>query len=69
MNITTERNVIKVCKLSGQGLTEGVSYKIHKINVIDSDSDLTSSAAWVYVDGELTEIKNAHLAFGLFEVA
>ena len=64
MNITTERNVIKVCKLSGQGLIEGVTYPILKMNIIDR-GEFVESAAWVEVDGQLITVKNAHLAFGV----
>jgi hypothetical protein len=64
MKITTHRNISEICKLAGQGLIEGVTYSILKMNIIDR-GEFVESAAWVEVDGQLITVKNAHLAFGV----
>lgn len=68
MNIKTIRNIDARCVLSGQGLVEGKIYEIRKANIIEN-GEYTESAAWVRVNGNLEEIKNAHLAFDLASVA
>jgi hypothetical protein len=64
MTITTLRNITETCKLAGQGLIEGVTYPILKMNIIDR-GEFIESAAWVQVDGQTVTVKNAHLAFGV----
>ena len=59
----------RVCRIGGQGLTEGHTYRITDLQWEVWGRDMILSTATVIdTDGNHTDIKNAHIAFDLDDV-
>lgn len=59
----------RVCRIGGQGLTEGHTYRITELQFeVFGPNMMTSSATAVDSDGNSIDIINAHIAFDIEDI-
>jgi hypothetical protein len=61
--MTITRNFQATATITGHGLVEGNTYRVHKMQVQEVHGFGFRSVAWVYLeDGSAVEVPNAHIA-------
>lgn len=59
----------RVCRIGGQGLTEGHTYRITELQFeVFGPNMMTSSATAIDSDGNSIDIINAHIAFDIEDI-